>query len=386
MFPTRDAIGAIRRVAAAPWLPAVGAALLATAGLAQVLVHPGRPATDLIAGLVLALCTTAPVAFVRSHPLPAAAAGTVAVLLTLGLGHPPTLGGLVAQAIVLYFVGAHHAYTAVLFAVPYVAYAVGPAESRAGGKVLGVALLVVAGGALAVGGVRRARAEAVDHTTADSARADLGHAYAAREERARIARELHDIVAHHISSVSVQAETVRLTTPGLSADAAARVLAIGETARLALTEMRRLLGVLRDDAGPDEADLPQPGLQDLVTLVDEARDRLGTRVRLIVSGPVRRLEPGLELTAYRVAQEALTNSRRHAPGAAVDIELRYREHSLLVSVWDAGGAAGPPSEGGHGLLGMWERVAMAGGTLHTGRGPVGGFVVQAVLPVPGGAR
>ncbi|MFD8871889.1 sensor histidine kinase, partial [Streptomyces sp. NPDC059590] len=211
--------------------------------------------------------------------------------------------------------------------------------------------------------------------------------HAARGERARIARELHDVVAHHISTLSVQAETARLTTPGLPPLGAERLLAIGDTARQALTEMRRLLGVLRDDAssGPPTR-RPQPGLDQLLTLVDEARDTAGGGVRLVLRGRIAPLEPGLELTAYRIVQEALTNARRHAPGAPVDVELHYAEGALRVTVRDIGPVTGPMSPGpapggGHGLLGMRERVAMAGGTLRTGHGPAGGFVVAAELPL-----
>ena len=124
--------------------------------------------------------------------------------------------------------------------------------------------------------------------------------------------------------IAVQAETARLTTPGMPAAGAQRFAEIGDTARAGLTEMRRLLGVLREDAGETAADRhPQPGLAQLTELIDEAREASGAGARLIVSGPVAPLDPGVELAAYRIVQEALTNARRHAPGAAVDVELRY---------------------------------------------------------------
>ena len=134
------------------------------------------------------------------------------------------------------------------------------------------------------------------------------------------------MVAHHISMISVQAETARLTTPGMPPEGAKRLSAIGETAREALSEMRRLLGVLREDADTLPTRAPQPGLADVVDLVDGARAASGgASTRLIVHGQVIPLEPGVELTAYRIVQEALTNSRRHAPGAAVDVELDYAD-------------------------------------------------------------
>jgi signal transduction histidine kinase len=215
----------------------------------------------------------------------------------------------------------------------------------------------------------------------------------ARGERARIARELHDVVAHHISVIAVQAETARLTTPGLPDAGAQRFAAIGDTARAGLTEMRRLLGVLREDAHLAEPELPgpavqapavdrhpQPGLAQLGGLIDEAREASGSVVRLIVSGPVARLDPGVELAAYRITQEALTNARRHAPGAAVDVELRYAGDVLRLRIRDNGpGLAARVS--GHGLLGMRERAAAAGGSLRTGEAvPGGGFRIEAELP------
>jgi signal transduction histidine kinase len=220
-------------------------------------------------------------------------------------------------------------------------------------------------------------------------------AHSARGERARIARELHDVVAHHISMVAVQAETARLTTPGLSAAGAQRFAEIGDTARAGLTEMRRLLGVLREDAedaGAAVADRhPQPGLPQLAELIDAAREVSGAATRLIVSGPVAELDPGVELAAYRIVQEALTNARRHAPGAAVDVELRYNDNALLLRIRDNGpgpgrlpGADGKapakPASGGHGLPGMRERTLAVGGSLRTGAGAGGGFLVEADLP------
>jgi signal transduction histidine kinase len=172
--------------------------------------------------------------------------------------------------------------------------------------------------------------------------------------------------------------------------------------------MRRLLGVLREDAiaGSDVEEprpvarppdrQPQPGLPQLNQLLDEAREASGAGVRLIVSGPVTRLDPGVELAAYRIVQEALTNARRHAPGAAVDVELRYGRDALLLRVRDNGpggdgapdGNAGAPGSEGHGLVGMRERAQAAGGELHAGPAAGGGFLVEGTLPMtaePAGA-
>jgi signal transduction histidine kinase len=157
--------------------------------------------------------------------------------------------------------------------------------------------------------------------------------------------------------------------------------------------MRRLLGVLRSDAEADTEGerQPQPGLQQVTSLIEDSRTAAAGRVRLIVSGPVTSLDPGVELTAYRIMQEALTNARRHAPGAAVDVELRYQQDMLIVRVRDNGPGPGPggtqagtsggrSAGSGHGLLGMRERAATLGGTLRTGAAPGGGFLVLAELP------
>jgi signal transduction histidine kinase len=200
------------------------------------------------------------------------------------------------------------------------------------------------------------------------------------EERARIARELHDVVAHHVSMVAVQAETARLTTPGMPEEDQERLLAIGDTAREALTEMRRLLGVLRADADGDAERAPQPGLGHLTELLEDAR-AAGTSVRLTVSGAVAPLPAGVDLTAYRIVQEALTNARRHAPGAAVEVELRFAADALRLRVRDDGPGPGEGEPRGHGLLGMRERAASVGGTREVGRAGEGGFAVEAELPL-----
>jgi signal transduction histidine kinase len=213
--------------------------------------------------------------------------------------------------------------------------------------------------------------------------------HTARGERARVSRELHDVVAHHISMIAVQAETARLTTAGMPAAGARQLSAIGDTARAALTEMRRLLGVLREDTRTGApARRPQPSLLQLNELLDEARDASGSGIRLIIHGPMTALDPGIELAAYRIIQEALTNARRHAEGAAVDVELHYTAGALRLRVRDNGPGPPPssawpaaaPPYGGHGLLGMRERAAAVGGELATGAANGGGFLVEATLP------
>ena len=200
-------------------------------------------------------------------------------------------------------------------------------------------------------------------------------------ERARIARDLHDIVAHHVSAIAVQAETARLTTKDLPEEGRQHFEAIGQTARDALDEMRRLLGVLREDADGRSERAPQPGLAQLDELVDTAR-AAGTTVRLTLSGDVAPLPPGIDLCAYRIVQEALTNARRHAPGADVDVDVEYGSGALRLRVRDDGPGPADARPEGHGLLGMEERAVIAGGTLSVGRADGGGFEVRAELPLP----
>ena len=181
--------------------------------------------------------------------------------------------------------------------------------------------------------------------------------------------------------IAVQAETARLTTPGMPSAGAQRLLQIGDTARAALTEMRRLLGVLREDAPGDAVERqPQPGLGELNELLDEARANSGAATRLILSGSPDILDPGVELAAYRIVQEALTNARRHAPGAAVDVELQYTDVALLVRIRDNGPGPSVRPAVRHGLLGMRERAAAVGGRLQVGAAAGGGFLVETTLP------
>ncbi|MFG6197311.1 sensor histidine kinase [Nonomuraea sp. JJY05] len=357
-------------------------------------VSPGAlpPAADDTAPLLLmvfpllALATTLPLPLLWSQPSAAALLATGAGALSVLAFHTLTVAGAVAQLIAGYRAGRHGAtVAAVLVAVPYpvLAVAIGPGERvRALALLLACLAPAVALAGIAVRARRRARAD----TAARQVMADSLVEHTARGERARIARELHDVVAHHISMVAVQAETARLAVPGMPEAGAERLLAIGDTARAALTEMRRLLGVLREDAEAESIWRPQPGLRlhELNELLDESREASGTTTRLVLRGSPVELDPGVELAAYRIIQEALTNARRHAPGAAVDVELDYTGPDLRLLVRDNGpgplyAEAGGPG-GGHGLSGMRERAAAVGGELRTGPAQGGGFLVEARLP------
>ncbi|GAA1829318.1 hypothetical protein GCM10009682_55290 [Luedemannella flava] len=353
------------------------AAALSVAAVGETLVRLAGPSvTDpyLLFVCLLGLATTAPLAL--RDPGAAAVPVTVAALVSLAGFDLLTVAGMTAQALVVYRAGRHGWPPLAL--VAGACYVVPALVDRGTVAVLLAGVVPLAAGA---GIARRVRRETAEHAAARDAFAGTLLENTARGERARIARELHDVVAHHVSMISVQAETARLTTPGLPPAGAQRLSAIGDTARAALTEMRRLLGVLRSDTGDAAERRPQPGLGQLYELLDEARDASGAGTRLIIHGTPATLDPGVELAAYRIVQEALTNARRHAPGAAVDVELHFSGPSLRLLVRDNGpGSAASTDSGGHGLLGMRERAAAVGGTLRAGAGTAGGFLVEATLP------
>jgi signal transduction histidine kinase len=197
--------------------------------------------------------------------------------------------------------------------------------------------------------------------------------------RAAIARELHDVVAHHMSVMVVQAGAARTVVDADPAAAAEALRQIEASGRTGLAEMRRLLEILKTSDGNVER-TPQPGLEHLDELLEGMR-ATGLPVEAVVEGEPRRLPPGVDLSAYRIVQEALTNALRHAGGASARVLLRYGRHALEVEVIDDGHGptenAGPT---GHGLIGMRERVQLFGGELEAGPRPGGGFVVRARLP------
>jgi signal transduction histidine kinase len=203
---------------------------------------------------------------------------------------------------------------------------------------------------------------------------------AVAEERARIARELHDVVGHSVSVMTVQASAVRrLLRPEQEQEREA-LRVVEETGRQALAEMRRMVGVLRR---PEEAPAlaPQPSLVHLDRLVEHVREA-GLAVALHVEGEPKPLAPGIDLTAYRLVQEGLTNALKHADASRADVTVRYEDGEVQLVVADNGkGSANGSSDGGHGLVGMKERVSVYGGDLEAGPAPAGGFVLRARLPV-----
>ncbi len=254
---------------------------------------------------------------------------------------------------------------------------------------------------------RRAYLQAVEARAAHAeAERNRQVALAAAQERTRIARELHDVVAHHVSLMAVQSEAAASLLPGRPAEAAKSVEIIGQTARDALAELRRLLGVLRGPADVDgrATTSPSPSVSELDEVLGQVR-RAGIAVNLRIEGSPSKLPPGVDLTAYRIVQEALTNTVKHSGAGEAAVTVSYEPGYVTVSVTDTGdgaiavtagrqagragdgrpgppggGAARPAVSGGFGLAGIAERVASCGGSLTVGPGAAGGFAVTARLP------
>ena len=350
-----------------------------------------RPGGTAATGLILA--QTLPLAWRRRHPL---AVSLVTGLATAGYGLAPypdlampvPVGGLVG----MYSVAAWGSRRAALVAGGVAAAVVAVVMSlpRTDADLVDAAFASLGlAGAWVLGDrarVQRALAAELSDRAVRLEREREGEARrAVASERARIARELHDVVAHHVSMMVVQAEAGPLAVERDPARAAGAFEAIAATGRQALVEMRRLLGVLRGD-GQAPSLAPQPGLDQVPSLVEQV-GRAGLEVELVVEGEKAPLPAGVELSAYRIVQEALINAVRHAGPGRARVLVRYGERDLELTVRDEGGgggaapAGGPPTRSGQGLVGMRERVSLFGGELHAGPGPDGGFTVAARLPL-----
>jgi signal transduction histidine kinase len=359
---------------------AVLAGAFCAVSLLQVLLDP---IGSLPASVLVAIGSTLPLAWRRRRPVAAALAGSAIWLIPTGDGF--LYLGYVVAVLLFFSVGTQVASLRVTVAVAAtgavtatVATLLGP---EAPGAVFGSILAVAAPAAVGrLVGHQRAQAARLQDLTERLRRERAGAERAAvAEERSRIARELHDVVGHEVSVIALQADAAAAALETAPALARAPVAAIRESAGEALAEMRRVLGALREDevgAGLR----PQPGFADLPALADRAR-AAGTPVELAVGGAPRPAPPSVELAAYRLAQEALTNARKHAPGAPVRLEVAWEDGVVALRVADAG--PGPPRDAGtgYGLVGMRERVRLLGGELHTGPAPGGGFEVAATLPV-----
>jgi len=229
----------------------------------------------------------------------------------------------------------------------------------------------------------RERAEEAEAAEARADQAERERESAARlaaaEERARIARELHDIVAHAVSVMVLQVGAVRHKLPDALADEADALQGVEKTGRAALAEMRRLLGAMRRD-GDDVELMPQPGLDALDSLVSDV-EHAGLPVRVHVEGEPFRLPPAIDLSAYRIVQEGLTNALKHAHASHADVTVRYGSDELQIEVRDDGSGGGRSDGHGHGLVGIRERVKIYGGEMTAGAATDGGFVLKTRLPI-----
>ena len=365
----------LRRVDYRLWDVLLALALLTYALVDLVVAAPPKDQGSLALALVLVVGATAPLAWRRRAPLPVAAVvvGSDVVLSLVGY----ETESWISVAICAYTAAAYIERRPLIRAlVPLVAIGVIPLLvnrwelTDALLAVIGDAGIPIVLGRLAFN--RRARV-ARDR--------DLAARQAVAEERARIARELHDVVAHHMSVIVVQAAAARAVADGDPSAAGEALSQIEESGRAGLTEMRRLLDILKLDER-DEDRAPQPGLARLGELLDTVRAS-GLLVERVVQGTPRRLSPGVDLCAYRIVQEALTNTLKHAGDAHARVLLRFEPDVVEVEVVDDGRSALTPSTsgGGRGLIGMRERVQIFGGTLESGPRPDGGFLVRARLPI-----
>lgn len=356
----------------------VAVALVATYGV----VHDNSGGASRGTSVVLSIFAIVPLALGRRWP---AAAASAATLLTVEIIRDQnTALGVASYCVTLFLIAQLVARRSLGFAAPLALPFFVFTAQRMGGpynQLASSAPLLLAAGALVVGESMRRRGQAVAALDAtEEAMAESVRTQTAMEERARIARELHDIVAHHLSVIAIESEAARLTSPDLSFEVGGRLEAIAATAREALTETRRLLGVLREDTGGEAERAPQPGLGELEALIERAR-ATGTPIRLRQDGTAGPLPGSVDVAAYRIVQEALTNARRHATGAEVDVEMSYRGDALHLRVRDYGpGVVNGKPVAGHGLTGMRERATLAGGTFSSGPAVGGGFEVVATLP------
>ncbi|OFS26528.1 hypothetical protein HMPREF3162_05140 [Brevibacterium sp. HMSC07C04] len=313
-------------------------------------------------------------------------------LLLLGLGLSP--GSMTMSALLLFTLATRFGWTVVASALAAVcvwAVVGGLAFIEAGMMRIGeVGVIVLAAVCVAMFGVaarhRRGRLEALRERADQLARErDAQAAISAAEERARIAREIHDIVSHSLGTMVVMADGAARTAESAPQEASRAMARVRDTGREAMAEMRRMLDVLRDDEAALRA--PQPGLDSLERLLEENR-ATGMRVDLTVTGSPVELPTGVDLAAYRIVQEALTNARKHGGPllSLVMVAITYRDAVIDLRIADDGAgvnAEAPASRSGHGLVGMRERVTAYGGWLKTGPRPQRGFEVHAVLPIGG---
>jgi signal transduction histidine kinase len=363
-------------------MAAIGA--IVTISLAYRAIHEDQP----LALLLLALAV--PPLFLRDRRPLAALLMALAARMVI----PDNDALLLPVLAVLYTIAARQTRTTALAAGTAVVIATVAAEAAWGKKlehgILGYALATIAScaAALALGLYGGARARLVEGLRERAERADRERELLAQravaDERVRIAQELHDVVAHNVSLMVVQAQALGATLDDERVTEPTR--AIADLGRQTMAEMHRTLTLLRAD-GSEEAELaPQPGLANLDKLLEQAR-AAGLDTELVIEGEPRLLTQAVDLSAFRIVQEALTNVIKHAGGAHTQVTLSYQDKELLLSIVDSGddsarSASALPGEG-HGVIGMRERANLFGGTLTAEPRPGHGFAVRATLPYAG---
>jgi len=368
------------------WLLAL---LLAGSAQYEVWVHSlaeqGVPGPHAVHA-VFVLLVTVPLAWRRRAPLTVLCVvlGS-ATLEGAAFANFPSFQPFLASVVAVYSVAAHSERRRALVGAAVAFAVLIPGEllrAFSGDHSVDLGALVVFAGAWFIGrALRRWRLEAA----AQGRRANLLEGereekarLAVAEERARIARELHDVVAHAVSVIVIQAQGAQRELERDQPSVREALGSIESTGRQALVEMRRLLGILRD-SDEELALAPQPSLRHLDGLVEDVREA-GLPVELRIEGDAGPLPPGVDVSAYRIVQEALTNTLKHAGPARARVVVRYAGDELELEISDDGRAGGKGGDG-HGLVGMSERVAVVGGFLESGTQPEGGFLVRARLPL-----
>jgi signal transduction histidine kinase len=387
------------RLRVGPWMfdgvLALAAAGVSTSLFVSDLWGSGLPRSRLALGYALALLHTLPLAARRRFPGAVLGISAVSGLAVAALGLPPIVLG-PAILVAVYSVAAYGDRWVSLAGLAVAEVGLAAIQFTPGRQqavTLVVDMLVVAAAWLLGHFVadRRVYAARLEERTAEleQAREELARR-AVAEERLRLARELHDVVAHAMSVIAVQSGVGAHVADSRPEEAAKALAAVEATSRAALTELRRMLGVLRQDSEPLGSLAPVPGLADLDGLLAEVA-KAGLAVKLRVEGTRPELPAGVDLSAYRIVQEALTNVVKHAGPARAEVTIRYRDQDVTVEVTDDGrGITAPTGDGragvGHGLIGMRERVAAFGGDLEAGPRPGGGFRVAARLPLAADRR
>jgi signal transduction histidine kinase len=354
------------------------AVVLATGATIQIQhQHPG----DLVRWLAI-MGTVLPVAWRRKYPLISYSVQFCSALLSM---QPPTYAGYAALFLAMYSLGIHGRHRVLSFAAPVASAAVLAVASELSGPPTwflqvpaALAEMTIGVGLWLVGNTIRGLEERAGRLEREQ---EFATRVAVADERARLARELHDVVAHSVSVMVVQAGAARRLLGRQPERAGEALLSVESNGREALTELRRMLGVLTEDGSAPEL-APQPGLGQLDALVERV-GAAGLPVEVRIQGSPRALPPGLDLTAYRIVQEALTNALKYAKGARTEVVVEFGDGELKLEVLNAGAVAPLPSGAGagRGLTGMRERVSVYGGELETGGRPEGGFAVRARLPL-----